>query len=409
MNHIENSILKIDYLKKYNLLKIALVAWILFIPLKNTLYQVIVVLILFMFLYHAITFRRFQTLLTIFKHSKDLFVAFGIILLSMFISALVGMDTAGNLADLVKFFYRYIAILFILLYFYHEQFFSRKFLLSAIFFMFTFYALDGLYQYFIQYDLLSHKPLEGGGLTGPTFSRNIFGLMMAIYSSLLFYTLLHYQPKKYSLALYFILVSFFFLSLFLLFNSLSRASWVSFIVFIGLYSIFNMKKILFSQKTLLLFLVMTFIIFIIFYTNSSLLARLNELLQGNDANRFSLWKHAITFIKEHLWFGYGVNSSLTLFENLAAGRVHNMFLEIALYLGLFGTSAYIFLFIHIYKTIYTIKHHYYALFLTSFLVLLQFDGSLVNSKIHVSFFIIYLLVIYSHTLDNNTNSRTLES
>lgn len=400
MNHANTNKYPIDYLKKYHLFSSMLFLWILFIPLKNTFYQVSVICLILMFVYHLVVFKTYNSIfIPLLKHLRGLFVSFGVILLSMLISSLVGIDTLNNLGDVLKFFYRYIAIIFIVLYFYSQHFFDKKFLITIVCLSLSIQALDGMYQYFMHYDLLLNRGLESGGLTGATFSRNIFGFMMAIYTSLLFYLLVNYQPNKHPIIQKSILFIFFLISLFVLLHSFSRASWVSFAVFLLLYCITYMRKNLFSKKNLFIFISVGLVIFVIFSTNPLLMNRLHELLQGSDANRFTLWRHAIGFIKEHLWFGYGVNSSLELFKNLAAGRVHNMFLEITLYLGLLGLFGYILLFAHIYKTIYSIRKFEYAIFVTSFLVLLQFDGSLVNSKIHLSFFIIYIVLIYTYLID----------
>jgi hypothetical protein len=46
----------------------------------------------------------------------------------------------------------------------------------------------------------------------------------------------------------------------------------------------------------------------------------------------------------------------------------------------------------------------YGLFFLSYLLLLQFDGSLVRGKIHLSIFIIALFFIYSFRLDKKRSA-----
>lgn len=402
---------KRDYLKDFHLLQGMLFLWILFIPLKNTLYQISVIIIILMFVYHIIQFQTYKTLRIIFTHTKSIFFGLGMIMFSMLISSLLGLDPSKNFIDLLKFFYRFVAILFILLYFYQQQFFNRKFCVTVIIITLTLYALDGLYQYVTHYDLLFHKPLEKGGLIGPMFSRNIFGLFMACYASLLFYSMVTFQTIRYSFLLKTILVFLFFLSLFLLFHSLSRASWVAFAIFIVLYALFNAKQILLSKKNLFFLMLLLAGVFALFDFSPALMNRFQSLLQGQDANRFAIWKETLALISHRLWFGYGVDASITLLK-ISVKHVHNMILEIALYLGIFGIIGYAVLLGSVYKTIYIIKQYHYAFFLTSFLVLLQFDGGLVNSKVHLSIFVVYLWFISSHGIDTiiiSNHTQKMES
>lgn len=396
---IKNNPCKYDYLKDFHLFQGILILWILFIPLKNTLYEISIIGMIVMFAYHVTQFKTYKSLVLILTYSKTLFMGLYIVMICMLLSSLLGIDTSNNLVDLLKFFYRFVLILFILLYFYQQQFFSRKFLVAVLIATLTLYALDGFYQYFATYDLLFNKTIEGGGLTGPTLSRNVFGLIVAIYATILFHAIWTHPAKKYFYLEQSILLSLFLLSLFLLFHSLSRASWLAFATFISLYILANAKQIFLSKKSILFLGLIGVSIFTIFYFNPLLIDRSQTLLHGNDAGRFEIWKETLTLIQQSLWFGYGINSSLVLLKNTVANRVHNMPLEIALYLGIFGLISYIFLLGTVYKIIYGIKRYYYAFFLTAYLVSLQFDGSLVNSKLHLSYFILLLFLILTHTLD----------
>ena len=389
-----------DYLRKYYIFNTVLVFWLLFIPLKNTFYEASIILMILMFFYHIVTFKTHKTLHLIIQSCKDIFITLSIIMVSMLFSSILGLDVLGNLIDLLKFFYRYVMILFILLYFYHYHFFDKHFIVLCLLSILTLYALDGLYQYVTHYDLFFHKSLNGQGLTGPTFNRNIFGLLMFIYCSLLLFLLLRYEQKKHSYLFYI----FFTLGLFMLSLSLSRASWTAFATFTILYILINAKNILISKKNLLLVLCMTVTIFILFHFNQTLLNRFQTLIQGSDSGRIIVWKYTLDLISNSLWFGYGVDSSLTLFTT-AVKRVHNMPLEIALYFGIFGVISYSLFFGIIYKIIYFTKQYYYAFFLTAYLVLLQFDGSLANSKLHLSYLILLVFFISTHIVDQISNAK----
>lgn len=396
-----NSMQQLDYLKKYSIFQSALIVWIVFIPLKNTLYELSVLGMNLMFIYHVITFKTYEAVASIFKQTRALFIGFILIILSMFISSPFGLNFLANSLDLVKFFYRYVMLVFVLFYFYSFGFFTRKMVLTTIVCSLTIYSLDGLYQYFAQYDLLFHKPKEGGGLTGPIFSRNVFGLFMSVYASIVLYLLLQHKNKASSYVLYLTLSGLFFIALFNLSYSFSRSAWLAFIVFIVLYCLINIKKILFSKQQLLIFIILILGVFAIFVTNHNLMHRFYQLLQGYDANRFVIWREALNFIKESIWVGYGVESSVILMKNSAANRIHNMFLEIAFYLGVLGLISYIYLIGTIYKTIYITRQFHYIAFLTAYFVILQFEGSLVNSKISLSLFILYVWFIFSHLFERN--------
>lgn len=404
----QNNPINRDYLKDFHLFQGVLFLWILFIPLKNALYEICTITIIFMFICHVIQFKTFKKILLIVSYTKKIFLGLFFIMFCMLLSAFLGETIENNLIDLVKFFYRFVAILFILLYFYQQHLFSRKFIINATIVTLTLYAFDGFYQYITQYDLFFNKPLENEGITGPTFSRNIFGMIMAIYTTLLFYILCTSENIRTRFLQHSILISLFLLSLFLLAHSYSRASWLFFVTFISFYIINGIQNSLFSKKNLLLLVFLGVSILIIFYFSPAVKYRFDALLNGESSNRFIIWKETFTFVENNLWFGYGVDSSSYILKNTTANRVHNVILEILLYLGIFGLLSYILLFKIIYKMIYHIRQYHYAFFLTAYLVLLQFDGSLVNSKLHLSYFILLLFLILTHVVDQKFyNSKGL--
>lgn len=384
---------KIDYLKQYNIFNFVLLIWIGFLPMKNSIYQVSVVLMIIMLIYHVTVFKNINMIKSIFKQQKSIFVAFGLIVLSMLLSSILGINTLSSLADTLKFFIRYILIFLVLLYFYKNDFFDKEFIMKIIIISLTVYALDGLYQYLTGYDFFKGKSLMGDGLTGPIFNRNIFGFIMGIGSIITFSLLFQeYYNSRYFKYIIFIL---FLLMIFNLFFSMSRASWLFFMIYFLLCVPYLYKNNLLNKKRLAMISVMIFLIIVLFVSNDSLLIRLNSLLNGNSSHRFELWMETLPYIRESFLFGYGIDTYTIVVTNKFSG-IHNSFIEIFLFLGVFGFLSYLYFFRIVFLEIYKLKVYKYGFFLLSFLFLLQFDGSLIYSKLDLSVLVIILFFIYSN-------------
>ncbi len=389
-----------DYLKEYNVFNIVLFIWILFLPVKNTVYQISTILMIVFLLTHLYIHKTHQLLFQLIGKTKDIFIALLIVMLCMFISSVLGLSPLENIIDLVKFFYRYVLLLVVLLYFYYFEFFSKKRFLSMIIITLSIYCLDGLYQYFTHYDLFLALPLSGHGLTGPMFNRNIFGFIMAINTSILFYILMEKYSHISRLSLIGLIILFF-VHFFTLAHSMSRASWLFFGIFFFLYTMTNIKKILSNKLFIVSIICLITISVFLFNSDPHLKQRLYLLIAGADSNRFRIWASALPLIESKFFFGYGVGSFAKALGTTKAG-MHNFVLEILLFLGIFGLMAYSYLLWIVFKTIYLIKQFYLGFFLIAFLTLLQFDGSLVNSKLDVSVFIIILFFVYSHVIGSKT-------
>jgi len=85
--------------------------------------------------------------------------------------------------------------------------------------------------------------------------------------------------------------------------------------------------------------------------------------------------------------------------------MHNVVLEILLFLGVFGLFAYIYFFYSIFKRLLIIKKYLLGFFLISFLFLLQFDGSLVYSKLNLSVLVVALFFIYATNQENKKRGK----
>lgn len=388
---------QVDYLKKYYIFNTILVLWIAFIPLKNAIYQGSVVLMILLFIFHSIKFQNYKVVKEIVQKNKIIFMALLLIFVSMVISSLLGVNTKDSLSESFKFLIRYVLIFLVLLYFYYHNFFTRQFLITIVMISLGIYAFDGLYQYINGVDIFKGLPLHGAGIVGPLHNRNVFGFIMAI-GAIISSTILVYNIYENKIVK-FLIAGLFFLMLFNLFFSMSRASWLFFtiyivsLVFYGVYS----KRI--SPKVLYLFLAGIAIAILLFFTNESLISRFNSLLEGNSSGRFDIWKSVLPYIYDKFLFGYGIDTFTTIVTDKYAG-VHNLTLEILLFLGLFGLFVYTYFFYVIFVHIYKIGLYEVAFFLVGYLTLLQFDGSLVYSKINLSVLVIVLFFAYSKQIKN---------
>lgn len=386
--------------------QIILFIWIFSIPLKNAVYQISTALIVILFFIHYFYYKQKTFLLEILLTYKKLVIVFLLFIGSMGLSTLLGISKESELFEVFIYFYRYILIFIILLYFYKQSLFSRKWLLIVIFIVLCINSLDGIYQYITGYDFILHKSPDKPSylLTGAVYHHNPFGLFMsigAIMSLSLFFDKSNHTIFKYDKAIYFITLLMF---LFTLFHSQSRAAWVMFgIYFIG-YMIIYIKRNGINKKLFATLISLLIVIVILFLSDDNLLDRLTLLLQGNSAGRSTLiWPFTIDKILNSPIFGYGINTYKLLAssgsERWHAG-VHNLSLELLLYTGIVGFSIlYYLVWISLKESFITHKIIYFILLL-SYIVLLQFDGSLIDSKVHLNIFIIMLFFIYSFRVDS---------
>lgn len=386
--------------------QIILFIWIFSIPLKNSIYQISTVFLVIIFFIHFFYYKQKDFLLEVFTTYKKLFIVFLLFIASMTLSSLMGISEQGTLKEIFKYSLRYLFILVILFYFYKQTFFSNKWLLTVIFIVLCINSLDGIYQYITGFDLIMHRSPDGPSymLTGAVYHHNPFGLFMtigAIMSLTLFFDKNNYTIFKYDKVIYFASL---FMFLFTLFHSQSRAAWVMFGIYFIAYMFLYIKKNGINKKlfaTLISLLIMSVILFL---SDDNLLHRLTLLLQGNSSGRSThIWPFTIDKIIDSPIFGYGINTYKLLSPPCCAG-VHNLSLELLLYTGLVGLSILYYLVWISLKESFIAHKMIYFILLFSYIVLLQFDGSLIDSKVHLNIFILILFVIYSTRVDNTKSS-----
>lgn len=366
-----------------SIFKFLIFIWILSIPFKNAVFQISIVLISIFFLYHLLKTRSFNILFDNLKETKNLFIGFSFIIFAMILSNLLNPEFLDKKSwhTIFSFIFRYGLILIILAYFYRLDFFKKKDIIVVTLFSFFFLLLTGVYQIIQEPNIVM-----GEGIKGTLNNRNAFGLMMGMGFVTSFY-LLNYK-RNFGLVLL-LLFSFFMIF------SFSRSSWVassfSFIILLAL----NYKNIKISHIVYFSF----FMIFLalLYFSFDSFQHRFEQLLNGNSSNRTTIWLYTIEFIKEKIFFGYGLNS----FKNLPNDFLnqfpdpHNSILEILLYTGLFGLISCVFTIFVVLKKIYDSKNFILFPIATYFIVVTQFDFGAYGSKELLSFLTIFVFFVYA--------------
>lgn len=366
-----------------SIFKFLIFIWILSIPFKNAVFQISIVLISIFFLYDLLKTRSFNILFDNLKETKNLFIGFSFIIFAMILSNLLNPEFLDKKSwhTIFSFIFRYGLILIILAYFYRLDFFKKKDIIVVTLFSFFFLLLTGVYQIIQEPNIVM-----GEGIKGTLNNRNAFGLMMGMGFVTSFY-LLNY---KRNLGLVLLLL----FSFFMIF-SFSRSSWVassfSFIILLAL----NYKNIKISHIVYFSF----FMIFLalLYFSFDSFQHRFEQLLNGNSSNRTTIWLYTIEFIKEKIFFGYGLNS----FKNLPNDFLnqfpdpHNSILEILLYTGLFGLISCVFTIFVVLKKIYDSKNFILFPIATYFIVVTQFDFGAYGSKELLSFLTIFVFFVYA--------------
>ena len=390
--------------------QIILFIWIFSIPLKNSIYQISTTLLIIIFFIQYFYYKEKTILLEILTTYKRLFIVFLLFLGSMALSNLIGISEQSALIDVFKYFIRYLFILVILLYFYKQSFFSRKWLLAAIFIVLSIHALDGIYQYITGFDLIMNKSPDRPSylLTGAVFQHNPFGLFMAIGAMLsltLFFDKNNHTLFKYDKVIYFTSLLLF---LFTLFHSQSRAAWVMFGIYFIAFMFVYIKKNGINKKLFSTLVSLLIVSIILFLFDDNLSHRLTLLLQGNSAGRTTqIWPFIIEKITNAPMFGYGIDTYKTLTNGFPSSRhagVHNLTLELLLYTGVVGFSLFSYLIWLTLKESFTEHKIVYFMLFASYIILMQFDGSLITGKLHTTIFILILFFIYSFRLEKNTSS-----
>lgn len=363
--------------------KFLIFIWILSIPFKNAIFQVSLVLIPIFFLYHLFKTKNFNILVENLKETKYLFIGFSFIIFIMILSNSINPEYIDKKSwhTIFSFVYKYGLMFIILAYFYKLEFFEKRDIIIVVLSSFSLLLLSGSYQ-FIQNPTI----IMGEGITGSLNNRNAFGLMMGMG----FVLSLCILKFKRNIALFLIILFLFFMIF-----SFSRSSWVASICSFIVLLLLNYKTIKLSHITY--FLCFLCFLLLLYFSFDSFQYRFEQLLNGNSSNRATIWLYTLEFIKEKLFFGYGLNS----FKNLPNEFLneftdpHNSILEILLYTGLFGLISCLFTIFVVLKKIYCSGNFILFPIATYFIVVSQFDFGAYGSKELLSFLTIFVFLVYS--------------
>lgn len=376
-----------------------LFVWILFIPMKTSFYQISYILMIIFFLIYISKKKLFIDFINMLNNYRSILISFILIILSMTISnSLSDITTKSSWAVEFHYVFRYLFIFIILLFLYQQNFFTKKFILVSILISIFIQSADGIYQAIFGIDFI--KGQSGNlstGLTGATFNRNIFGMFMAIGASITIYILLFYE--KLEIQKDNIIIIFFSMLLFLcsILFSYSRASWLFLATFVFLLLAISYKKV--DKKLFLKISVIIVLIILLFLLNNNLLSRFDSLIKLESSHRFEIWLQSIELIKEKFFFGHGLLTYKTIGIKNIAG-IHNSIIELFLYLGLFGFIAYTYILWLVLKQIKLNRSSIQFALFFSFLVITQFDHSLMGITT-LSSLTLFAFFIFAQRKHNN--------
>jgi len=373
---------------------ILLFFWVIFIPFKNAFYQASTVVIGLFFVIYLIVKKDFVYLKELLFLYKDLVVIFILIIISMTMSNLLNDVSSTKAWRLeINYIYRYAFIFLSLVYFYSKNFFSRKILVIFILVSLSIQALDGVYQSIMLVDFFKEK--QGSifiGLTGATFQKNAFGLIVGVGTLLIF--LLIDKKKSFYVNIFYSLL--FLIFLFCTLFSHSRAVWVALSVVFILYILFNVKKI--RLVHLLSFIIFLTILSIMFYNIEPLYTRIELVLNGHYAYRFQLWEHSLNLFNQKPFFGWGLDI-WKIYGMKDHSGTHNVTLEILIYVGSIGLFIYFVFLVLTLKEIYVNKDFNILLIWVYFVIDSQFDQSIFSGKIFLSSLVLLLFYTYIGRID----------
>jgi|GEM_PF-1826273 len=316
--------------------KTVVLIFILFIPFKDSIYEISNGLIGIIFLLLIIQKKE----IVFFINNKRTVLIFLLLFISMTMSNFMGQADFYGWEKQAQFFYRYVLLYFALLYFLQKNFISISFIFYAAFLSLGIQAINGIYQYFAGIDLLKHRLIFGGHrLTAAVHNPNLFGFLMMIGALSIIGTIHPSRLIKTGtwkfLALCLLLCMFFFCLLY----SGSRAAWLSLACGIFLFFLLRFRN---WNRTMKFFAI-------------ALLLALPVLLLPNDffmnrmgsafisyGQRPECWQGAAAFIPDAPVFGHGIRDDM-VFHRIKGRPVtwpHNAYLEAMVYLGVVGFLVY---------------------------------------------------------------------
>lgn len=364
-----------------------LLSWIVAIPVKNSVYQICTIIIPLFSVYHAIFINESDVQLVEFKRKyRDFIASFVLILSTMLLSnALSDRATIDAYLIVINFLYRYIIVLFSLLFLYESKVFTLKTLTIFILTALALYALHGVYQVIFIAE-------EGESIKSILYSRNPYGLVMFTGLMTSFFSLKYINERGKNTFDNTLLWSLIFIFLTSILFSQSRSAWISSSLFLCIFGIVNVKFMLGHKKWFALILLL---LPLLIFTNQDLATRMLQLINLNDAHRYEIWGQALTLIADKPFTGYGLIEYQSIGITKFAGT-HNSILDILLHTGALGFIAFFITFSLTAKEIFTCKRYDYFASFAGLLLISQFNLSIISNKIYLSVLTIFLFFVLAH-------------
>ena len=365
-------------------LKVILFIFIVFIPLKDSIFEIFNGLIGIVFIYLMI---RNGDLNALFKRKKANTICM-LLFISMTISNSLGDPGLYGWEKQIQFFYRYVLLFYAVIYFLEKGYITTEFIFIAAIIALGIQACDGLYQYKYGTDFLKNRLPWDYRLTAAVHNPNPFGFLMMVGSLSLFDQLRTIRFDKEHVVTSLTIISFLFLFSFCLLHSGSRSSLLGIVVGMLAYGILNYRQFLNLKGLYIVGFLIIFTAFFIWGSSDPILQRISDSLHGDSGDRFEFWQGAVTYIAQRPLFGHGIQENL-VFHILGSTEVtspHNAYLELVVYLGIIGSAIYACILFTAakYALLLSTAKPLFLILLTGIFVTSFFDNTFLTSQILLS-------------------------
>ncbi|MCX5704012.1 MAG: O-antigen ligase family protein [Candidatus Omnitrophica bacterium] len=311
----------------------SLYAMIFFIPISKAGIEILFSFAIFAFCAKKFLKPDFKSFLRPINFFLFFFIAFNA--LSLFNS---GPYFKKSLISLIFKWGEYFLIFFLI----QDTFSSYRRIRNALFILLSFslvVGIDGLSQYFRNVEFLRHKSLVvvSNGIPAITAAFNHYNdlgayLLVMLSLALALFISKHEWPDRL------VLIPLLVLSEACLLLTFSRGAWIGFI-FLLLLMVFLSRKF----KELIIFSTIFIILLIAMPNTRERLAFIFKI--SGDADRFIVWRSALSMIKENPFLGKGIGTFMDWFSkrvpNLYTQYAHNCFLQIWAEAGIFSLLSFL--------------------------------------------------------------------
>jgi len=410
---------------------------VLALPFSKTLVEFSVIVVLLMWFVRRIVQWRVYSLSPIQAFapcSTFLNLPIGIFLLTGIISTFLSVSKALSLEGLFLKLFELILIFFITVEFFNSRHRIKK-LFFVLFLPIAILIIDIVGQSLTGFDLLRGQARIGQYIIqGPfTNSNDLAGWLLLIIPVIL--SCAYLQEKDWlnvvgrftSLAanMRLILYGTAILLVACLFFTYSRGAWIAFLLSVFFLYILKAKKArLLVTGILVCFVIVIIFLFIILPETSK--ETLEYILKAGNQGvsvRIKLWQEAIGIIKDHPFFGCGLNTYATVAPGYRITETtgfypHSSYLRMAAESGLLGLGAFTWILVTLFKkslaNLKKIDNRFYATFLMGILAgLFAFlahsfvDTGIYSLQLGGLMWFMIAVVIAIQKVDFDTKSKTL--